>query len=127
LEDAVNIISEAGARLRMPLVIRDTDLIYPEPGVYDPGLSTLLTLGTGNTSTQKFWVASCLMGLLASWLIVPILPMLPSVTGGSEFIGVPAATGRSRQHRSRSTWGLVSRSIVSISNLVSRHLASSGL
>jgi hypothetical protein len=28
-----------------------------------------------------------------------------SYTGGSEFSGVPAATGRSRQHRSRSTWG----------------------
>ena len=31
--------------------------------------------------------------------------------GGSKFCAVPAATGRSRQHRSRSTWGLVSRSI----------------
>jgi hypothetical protein len=62
LEDAVNIISEAGARLRMPLVIRDTDLIYSESGVCDPGLSTLLTLGTGNASTQKFRIASCLVG-----------------------------------------------------------------
>jgi len=62
LEDAVNIISEAGARLRMPLVIRDTDLIFPEPGLCDAGLSTLLTLGTGNDSTQKFWIASCLVG-----------------------------------------------------------------
>ena len=41
-----------------------------------------------------------------------------SLTGGSEFNAVPAATGRSRQHRSRSTWGLVSRSIGSISSLV---------
>jgi hypothetical protein len=62
LEDAVNIISEAGASLRIPLLIRDTDLIYPEPGICDPGLSTLLTLGTGNASTQKFWIASCLVG-----------------------------------------------------------------
>jgi hypothetical protein len=44
-------------------------------------------------------------------------------TGGSEFNAVPAATGRPRQHRSRSTWGLVSRSIGSISRLISRHLA----
>ena len=44
-------------------------------------------------------------------------------TGGSKFNAVPAATGRSRQDRSRSTWGLVSSSIGSISNLVSRHLA----
>jgi hypothetical protein len=43
--------------------------------------------------------------------------------GGSEFNAVPAATGRSRQDRSRSTGGLVSRSIGSISNLVSRHIA----
>jgi hypothetical protein len=46
----------------MPLVIRDTDLIFPEPGLCDAGLSTLLTLGTGNDSTQKFWIASCLVG-----------------------------------------------------------------
>jgi hypothetical protein len=44
-------------------------------------------------------------------------------TGGSEFNAVPAATGRSRQDRSRLTWGLVSRSIGSISNSVFRHLA----
>jgi hypothetical protein len=62
LEDAVNIISEVSAGLRMPLVIRDTDLISPEPGVCDSGLSTLLTLGIGNASTQKFWIASCLVG-----------------------------------------------------------------
>jgi hypothetical protein len=62
LEDAVNIISEVSAGLRMPLVIRDNDLISPELGVCDSGLSTLLTLGTGNASTQKFWIASCLVG-----------------------------------------------------------------
>jgi len=62
LEDAVNIISEVSAGLRMPLVIRDTDLISPEPGVCDSGLSTLLTLGIGKASTQKFWIASCLVG-----------------------------------------------------------------
>jgi hypothetical protein len=62
LEDAVYITSEAAARLRMPLVIRKTDLIFPEPGPCDAGLSTLLTLGTGNDSTQKFWIASCLVG-----------------------------------------------------------------
>jgi hypothetical protein len=62
LEDAINIISEAYAKLLMPLAIRDTDLFNPEPGVCDPGLSTLLTLGTGNASTQKFWIASCLVG-----------------------------------------------------------------
>ena len=33
------------------------------------------------------------------------------IQGGSEFGAVPAATGRSRHHRSRSTWGLVSRFI----------------
>jgi len=38
LEGAVDIISEAAARLRMPLVIRDTDLIFPEPGLCDAGL-----------------------------------------------------------------------------------------
>ena len=32
------------------------------PGVCDPGLSTLLTLGTGSATTQKFWIASCLVG-----------------------------------------------------------------
>jgi hypothetical protein len=62
LEDAVNIISEVSAGLRMPLVIRDTDLISPEPGVCDSGLSTLLTLGIGKASTQKLWIASCLVG-----------------------------------------------------------------
>jgi hypothetical protein len=41
----------------------------------------------------------------------------------SEFNAEPAATDRSRHHRSRSTWGLVSRSIGSISSLVSRHIA----
>jgi hypothetical protein len=46
-----------------------------------------------------------------------------ATTGGLEFNAVPAATGRSRHDRSRSTWGLVSRSIGSISNLVFRHLA----
>jgi small GTP-binding protein len=35
---------------------------------------------------------------------------------------VPAATDHSRHHRCRSTWGLVSRSFWSISNLVYRHL-----
>jgi hypothetical protein len=62
LEDAVNIISEVSAGIRMPLVIRDTDLIFPEPGICDPGLSAPLTLGIGNSSTQKFWIASCLVG-----------------------------------------------------------------
>jgi hypothetical protein len=62
LEDAVNIISEAALRIRVPLVIRDSDIIFPEPGVCDPGLSTLLTLGTGSATTQKFWIASCLVG-----------------------------------------------------------------
>jgi hypothetical protein len=45
-----------------------------------------------------------------------------ALAGGSELNSVPAATDRSRHHRSRSTWGLVSRSIGSISSLVSRHL-----
>jgi hypothetical protein len=63
LADAVNIILEASAKLRMPLVIRETDLILPEPaGPCDAGLSTLLTLGTGKGTTQKFWIASCLVG-----------------------------------------------------------------
>ena len=44
---------------------------------------------------------------------------LPQLQGRSEFGAVPAAIDRSRKHRSRSTWGLVSRSIGSISNLVS--------
>jgi hypothetical protein len=44
-------------------------------------------------------------------------------TGGSDFGAVPAATGHSRQHRSRSTWGLVYRFIESICSLVSRYLA----
>jgi hypothetical protein len=52
----------------------------------------------------------------------PFICLQPN-TGGSEFNDVPAATGRSRQDRSRSTRGLVSRSIGSISNLVFRHLA----
>jgi hypothetical protein len=46
----------------MPLVIREIDLILPEPGPCDAGLSTLLTLGTGNGTTLKFWIASCLVG-----------------------------------------------------------------
>jgi hypothetical protein len=37
-----------------------------------------------------------------------------SDTGGSEFSAVPVANDRSRQHRCRSTWGLVSRSNGSI-------------
>jgi hypothetical protein len=52
----------------MPLVIRETDLILPEPGPCDSGLSTLLILGTGKGTTQKFWIASCLVegaGLMA--------------------------------------------------------------
>jgi hypothetical protein len=68
LVDAVHITSEAASRLRMPLVIRETDLILPEPGPCDSGLSTLLILGTGKGTTQKFWIASCLVvgaGLMA--------------------------------------------------------------
>jgi hypothetical protein len=42
-----------------------------------------------------------------------------ALAGGSELNSVPAATDRSRHHRSRSTWGLVSRSIGPISSLVS--------
>jgi hypothetical protein len=61
-EDAVHIILEASAKLCVPLVIRDTNLILPEPGPCDVGLSTLLTLGTGKGTTQKFWIASCLVG-----------------------------------------------------------------
>jgi len=44
------------------------------------------------------------------------------VQDGSKFSAVPAAKDRSRQHRSRSTWDLVSRSIGPISLPVSRHL-----
>ena len=40
-----------------------------------------------------------------------------SIQGGSEFGAVPAATDRSRQHRSHSTWDLVSRPIGAISFL----------
>jgi hypothetical protein len=46
----------------MPLIICETDLILPEPGPCDAGLSTLLTLGTGKGTTQYFWIASCLVG-----------------------------------------------------------------
>jgi hypothetical protein len=52
----------------MPLVIHETDLILPEPGPCDAGLSPLLTLGTGKDTTQKKWISSCLVwgaGLLA--------------------------------------------------------------
>jgi hypothetical protein len=41
-------------------------------------------------------------------------------TGGFEFGAVPTATDRSRQHQSRSTWGLVYGPIGPISCLVSR-------
>jgi hypothetical protein len=50
LEDAVHITSEAAARLRMPLVIRETDLVLPEPGPCDAGLSTLLI-----SEIPRFW------------------------------------------------------------------------
>jgi hypothetical protein len=46
----------------MLLVISDSDIVFPEPGVCDTGLSTLLTLGTGSALTEKFWIASCLVG-----------------------------------------------------------------
>ena len=52
-------------------------------------------------------------------------PWQPS-TVGSEFNAAPAATDRSHEHRSRSTWGLVSRSIGSISSSVFHHLPYSG-
>jgi len=42
----------------------------------------------------------------------------PTVQGGMEFGAVPGATARSHQHQNTSTWGLVSRSIRSISSLV---------
>jgi hypothetical protein len=61
-EDTVKIISEAAIRLPMLLVISDSDIVFPEPGVCVPGLSTLLTLGTGSATTEKFWIASCLVG-----------------------------------------------------------------
>jgi hypothetical protein len=70
LEDAVNIISEAGARLRMPLVIRDTDLVFQ--------LCSHLALEM--TRRKSFGSLLVLLGVLASWLTVSILPMLPSVT-----------------------------------------------
>jgi hypothetical protein len=46
----------------------------------------------------------------------------PTLNMSREFNAAPAATDRSRHHRSRSTWGLVSRLIGSISSLISRHL-----
>ena len=47
--------------------------------------------------------------------------------GGSECGDLPATTARSPQRRGQSTQGLISRSIRSISNLVSRHPAFFGL
>ena len=61
-EDTVKIVSEAAIRFPMLLVISDSDIVFPEPGICVPGLSTLLTLGTGSATTQKFWIASCLVG-----------------------------------------------------------------
>ena len=52
----------------MPLVMQESDLILAESGPCNAGLSTLLKLGTGNGTTQKFWIASCIVvgvGLVA--------------------------------------------------------------
>jgi hypothetical protein len=44
------------------LAIQEYDLVLAEPGPCDAGLSSLLKLGTGNGITQRFWIASCLVG-----------------------------------------------------------------
>jgi len=44
------------------MVIRETDVVFAEPAVFEAGLSSLLKLGTGNGTTRKFWIASCLVG-----------------------------------------------------------------
>jgi len=61
-ENSVELASMAAYRLRMPLVIQESDLILAEPGPCDVGLSTLLKLETGNGTTRKFWIAPCLVG-----------------------------------------------------------------
>lgn len=61
-ENGVELASAAASRLRMPLVIQESDLVLAEPGPCDAGLSSLLKLGTGNGTALKFWIASCFVG-----------------------------------------------------------------
>jgi hypothetical protein len=57
-ENAVELASSTSARLRIHMVIHESDFILAQPGPCDAGLSTPLKIGTGHGTTQKFWIAS---------------------------------------------------------------------
>jgi hypothetical protein len=80
-------------------------------------LASVLRLLWTRTQSRDFFISTSKIHLA----FVLSLHLDHLCTDVYKFDAAPAVTDRSRQHLSRSTWGLVSRSIGSILSLVSRH------